>query len=66
LWRAYWLQHTKLSPSEVAEMEKSIRSLSFMREEDILSLLRQAGFTEPSRFFATTLFGGWICYKEGE
>ncbi|MGE7913333.1 class I SAM-dependent methyltransferase [Lysinibacillus xylanilyticus] len=66
LWRAYWLQHTKLSPSEVAEMEKSIRSLSFMREEDILSLLQQAGFTKPSRFFATTLFGGWICYKEGE
>ncbi|MDM5250910.1 MULTISPECIES: class I SAM-dependent methyltransferase [unclassified Lysinibacillus] len=66
LWRAYWLQHTKLSPSEVAEMEKSIRSLSFMREEDILSLLQQAGFTRSSRFFATTLFGGWICYKEGE
>ena len=66
LWRAYWLQHTKLSPSEVAEMEKSIRSLSFMREEDILSLLQQAGFTKPSRFFATTLFGGWICYKECE
>ncbi|MFJ3389097.1 MULTISPECIES: class I SAM-dependent methyltransferase [unclassified Lysinibacillus] len=64
LWRAYWLQHTKLTPSEVAEMEKSIRSLSFMREEDILSLLQQAGFTKPSRFFATTLFGGWICYKE--
>ncbi len=64
LWRAYWLQHTKLTPSDVAEMEQSIRSLSFMREEDILSLLQQAGFTKPSRFFATTLFGGWLCYKD--
>ncbi len=64
LWRAYWLQHTKLSPSEVADMENTIRSLSYMREEDILTLLQQAGFTKPSRFFATTLFGGWICYKE--
>jgi len=64
LWRSYWLQHTKLLPSDVAEMEKSIRSLSFMCEEDILALLQQAGFTKPSRFFATTLFGGWICYKE--
>jgi len=64
LWRAYWLQHTKLTSSEVADMEKSIRSLSFMPEEDILTLLQEAGFTKPSRFFATTLFGGWICYKE--
>ncbi len=63
LWRAYWLQHTKLTSSEVADMEKSIRSLSFMPEEDILTLLQKAGFTKPSRFFATTLFGGWICYK---
>lgn len=64
LWRSYWLQHTKLSVSDVAEMEKSIRSLSFMREEDIVTLLQKAGFIKPSRFFATTLFGGWVCFKE--
>ena len=64
LWRAYWLQHTKLSTTDLASMEQSIRSLSFMREDDIVTLLQQAGFTQPSRFFATTLFGGWICYKE--
>lgn len=63
LWRAYWQQHTKLSASELAAMEQSIRSLSFMREEEIVILLQQAGFTQPSRFFATTLFGGWICFK---
>lgn len=64
LWRAYWLQHTKLSLEQVADMEQSIRSLSFLREEDILTLLQEAGFTQPSRFFATTLFGGWICHKQ--
>ncbi|EON71029.1 class I SAM-dependent methyltransferase [Lysinibacillus sphaericus] len=63
LWRSYWLQHTKLSASEVANMEQSIRALSFMPEKDILTLLQQAGFTQPSRFFATTLFAGWVCYK---
>ncbi|MFJ7668860.1 class I SAM-dependent methyltransferase [Lysinibacillus sp. NPDC097195] len=63
LWRAYWQQHTKLSATDLANMEQSIRSLSFMREEDIVALLQQAGFTQPSRFFATTLFAGWICYK---
>jgi len=64
LWRSYWQQHTRLSLSELAEMEKSIRSLSFMSEEEIVTLLQRAGFTKPSRFFATTLFGGWVCFKE--
>ena len=64
LWRAYWLQHTKLSAEQVASMEQSIRSLSFLPEEDILTLLQEAGFIKPSRFFTTTLFGGWICFKQ--
>jgi len=64
LWRSYWLQHTKLSVPDVMEMEKSIRALSFMPEEDILTLLQEAGFIKPSRFFTTTLFGGWVCFKE--
>ena len=64
LWRAYWLQHTKLSAEQVATMEQSIRSLSFLPEEAILTLLQEAGFIKPSRFFATTLFGGWICFKQ--
>ena len=50
LWRSYWQQHTRLSLSELAEMEKSIRSLSFMSEEEIVTLLQRAGFTKPSRF----------------
>lgn len=64
LWRAYWLQYTKLTSEQMANMEQSVRSLSFLREEDILTLLQEAGFTQPSRFFATTLFGGWICHKQ--
>lgn len=65
LWRAHWLQHTKLTPEQIADFEQTLRALSFMREEDILALLQEAGFTKPSRFFATTLFGGWVCYKKG-
>lgn len=64
LWRAYWLQQTRLSAEVVADMETSIRALSFMSEKDILTLLQHAGFTKPSRFFATTLFGGWVCFKK--
>ena len=64
LWRAYWLQHTKLTAEQINAMEQSIRSLSFLPEEALLTLLQEAGFTQPSRFFATTLFGGWICFKQ--
>ncbi|GLC90001.1 class I SAM-dependent methyltransferase [Lysinibacillus piscis] len=64
LWRAYWQQHTRLSKEEIATMENTVRSLSFMPEQDIVALLSQAGFTQPARFFATTLFGGWLCYKK--
>ena len=64
LWRAYWLQHTKLTSEQVADMEQSVRALSYMSEKDILTLLQEAGFSQPSRFFATTLFGGWICRKQ--
>ena len=64
LWRAHWLQQTKLTAVQVATLEQSIRSLSFLPEEDISTLLQEAGFTRPSRFFATTLFGGWIYFKQ--
>lgn len=64
LWRAYWLQYTKLTSEQVADMEQSIRAISYMSEKDILTLLQEAGFSQPSRFFATTLFGGWICRKQ--
>jgi len=61
LWKAYWLDTTDLSEAEVEEMEKSVRDLSFIPEEEIAHLLQEAGFGKITKFFTTNMFGGWIC-----
>jgi tRNA (cmo5U34)-methyltransferase len=64
LWKAYWLDSTNLSEAEVDEMELSVRSLSFISEDEIELLLRGAGFGSIAKFFQTNIFGGWICKAE--
>ncbi len=61
LWKAYWLDSTNLSQSEVDDMEKTVRALSFIPEDMIVLLLREAGFGNIAKFFTTNMFGGWIC-----
>lgn len=61
LWKAYWLDATKLTEDEVDDMEKGVRTLSFISEEEIVSLLSEAGFERIAKFFTTNMFGGWVC-----
>ena len=53
-----------LTKTEVDEMEKAVRNLSFIPEEEIVRLLREAGFGKIAKFFSTNMFGGWICKAE--
>jgi tRNA (cmo5U34)-methyltransferase len=64
LWKAYWLDSTNLTVSEVDEMEITVRTLSFIPEEEIVRLLQEAGFGKIAKFFTTNMFGGWICKAE--
>lgn len=64
LWKSYWLDTTKLSFEEVEAMEMDILSLSYLPEETIVGLLQEAGFVRITKFFSTTLFGGWTCFKD--
>jgi len=64
LWRRYWLDRTKLSVKDIDDMEVSIRSLSFLSEREIRSLLADAGFERTTKFLETAMFGGWICHKK--
>lgn len=61
LWKAYWLDTTNLTKDEVDEMEKTVRGLSFIPEEKILAMLKEAGFSSIAKFFTTNMFGGWTC-----
>ena len=53
-----------LTEAEVDEMEKTVRNLSFIPEEEIVRLLQEAGFGNIAKFFTTNMFGGWICKAE--
>lgn len=64
LWKAYWIDTTKLTLEEVDEMEEAVRMLSFIPEVDIVGLLSEAGFGRVAKFFTTNMFGGWICQAE--
>lgn len=64
LWKAYWLDSTNMTKTEVDEMEKTVRKLSFIPEEEIVRLLQEAGFGKIAKFFTTNMFGGWICKAE--
>jgi len=61
LWKAYWLDTTKLSKAVMDDMENSVRELSFIPENEIERLLDEAGFGKIAKFFTTNIFGGWIC-----
>ncbi|MBB4825542.1 tRNA (cmo5U34)-methyltransferase [Sporosarcina luteola] len=62
LWKVYWLETTGLSLEEVNEMEKSVRSLSFISEEALKQLLHKTGFGIPTKFLQNGFFGCWICH----
>ena len=64
LWKAYWLDTTNMTTTEVDEIEKTVRQLSFIPEEEIVRLLQEAGFGKIAKFFSTNMFGGWICKAE--
>jgi len=64
LWKAYWLDSTNMTKTEVDEMEKAVRTLSFIPEEEIVRLLSETGFGKIAKFFSTNMFGGWICKAE--
>jgi len=40
-----------------------LRDVDFVPEQALHALLREAGFTDPVRFYQTFLFGGWVAAK---
>jgi tRNA (cmo5U34)-methyltransferase len=41
-----------------------LKRLQLVSEERIVSLLNEAGFEKPTRFFTSFLYGGWIATKK--
>jgi tRNA (cmo5U34)-methyltransferase len=63
IFKSLWID-AGFTRSEVEEVVNGVMGVSLLPEEQIKELLVEAGFTNISRFFTTTLFGGWICHTE--
>lgn len=53
-----------ISADELAKDRAHVESdVDFIPEHELHSLLTEAGFTAPLRFYQTYLFGGWVATK---
>ncbi len=58
-WRRYW-KIRGMTADEMAAFGERIRhGIHFAPAERVLGLAREAGFTDPQRFFKGMLYGGW-------
>jgi tRNA (cmo5U34)-methyltransferase len=64
-----WKARQSATGIEKEDLEKMFadihENIHFVPEQRILSLLEEAGFTEPYRFYNAMLFGGWVARKTG-
>ncbi|MEK5231819.1 class I SAM-dependent methyltransferase [Lysinibacillus sp. FSL K6-0232] len=61
IWQSFFL-NVGYRPEKVADMGKVILNISFITDQQIEQLLREAGFHHITRFFTSGLFAGWMCH----
>lgn len=64
-WRRYW-RIRGMTAEEAAAFDERIRhGIHFAPAERVVALARDAGFTDPQRFFKGMLYGGWTFRRAG-
>ena len=64
-WRRFW-EIRGMAEAERSEFRERIRhGIHFATPERVVQLAREAGFTEPRRFFKSLLYGGWTFRRAG-
>ena len=64
-WRRYWTVRG-MTPEEECDFERRIRDgIHFASAARVVELAREAGFTEPRRFYKSLLYGGWTFRRGG-
>lgn len=54
-----------VSTEEVAKDRAHVENdVAFVPENELVGLLREAGFSQPLRFYQTFLFGGWVATRD--
>lgn len=64
-WRRYWKIRGMTADEMAAFDERIEHGIHFAPAERVLDLARDAGFTDPRRFFKGMLYGGWTLRRAG-
>ncbi|KOY80571.1 class I SAM-dependent methyltransferase [Lysinibacillus macroides] len=61
IWQSFFLD-VGYPQAKVKDMGKVIMNISFISDQQIEQLLKEAGFQHIARFFTSGLFAGWMCH----
>ncbi|MCW5784275.1 MAG: class I SAM-dependent methyltransferase [Nitrospirales bacterium] len=65
-WLGSYAAH-EVSTEDLKQSRTHIeKDISFIPEADLFTLLSEAGFSAPIRFYQCYLFGGWVATKEAQ
>ncbi|MEM6316565.1 MAG: methyltransferase domain-containing protein [Bacteroidota bacterium] len=61
------LLYNNVSAEEITHrFDKIQHHIHYIPEERLVFLLKEAGFSTPTRIFQSTIYGGWICRNKKE
>lgn len=61
IWQSFFLE-AGYKKAKVEDMGKVIMNISFLSDQAIQELLKEAGFKQITRFFSSGLFAGWMSH----
>lgn len=61
IWQSFFLE-AGYKKAKVEDMGKVIMNISFLSDQAIQELLKEAGFKKITRFFSSGLFAGWMSH----
>ncbi|GGE79459.1 class I SAM-dependent methyltransferase [Priestia taiwanensis] len=62
IWKSFLIDGGFDAEEMNARMKISLEKLSLLSEREMKQLLEEAGFIHVTKFYATGIFGGWICH----
>lgn len=63
-WLLSYASHGISAETLIQDRAHIERDVTFIPENELVTLLREAGFATPLRFYQTYLFGGWVTTRD--
>jgi tRNA (cmo5U34)-methyltransferase len=63
-WLLSYASHGVSAEELIQDRTHVERDVAFIPESELVALLKEAGFSNPLRFYQTYLFGGWVATRD--